>query len=69
MKFKIDENLPVEVASLLQKEGNEAKTVLQQQLSGAPDTYIAKIFLEEPFVGRLWIFEESRIRIRGKEDT
>jgi predicted nuclease of predicted toxin-antitoxin system len=119
MKFKIDENLPVKVAILLQKEGHEAKTVQQQQLSGAPDTDIAKVcqqekrvlltldtdfgdirayppedffglivlrlerqdkqhvsavlsritnlFLEEPLEGHLWIVEENRVRIRGKD--
>jgi predicted nuclease of predicted toxin-antitoxin system len=47
MEFKIDENLPVDVTGVLQKEGHEAKTVEQQHLSGAPDTDIAKVCQQE----------------------
>lgn len=37
MKFKIDENLPVDLASLLRDEGHDAATVSDQQLAGAAD--------------------------------
>lgn len=37
MKFKIDENLPVEVAVLLQEASHDAVTVVAEQLSGASD--------------------------------
>jgi predicted nuclease of predicted toxin-antitoxin system len=47
MKFKIDENLPVEVAHLLQESGYDAVTVLAQQLGGKPDHNIAQICQQE----------------------
>ena len=37
MKFKIDENLPVEAAVLLNEAGHDALTVRQQDLNGADD--------------------------------
>lgn len=37
MKFKIDENLPGEVAEMLRMAGHEASTVADQQLVGAAD--------------------------------
>lgn len=41
MRFKIDENLPVEVADLLRAAGHEALTVFDQNLSGRPDSNVA----------------------------
>lgn len=43
MKFKIDENLPVEVAELLNKRGYEAKTIIEQHLSGEDDPEITSV--------------------------
>ena len=40
MKFKIDENLPAEVAEQLRELGHEASTVVQEVLTGAPDSAI-----------------------------
>ena len=40
MKFKIDENLPAEVAEQLRALGHEASTVVQEGLTGAPDSAI-----------------------------
>ena len=37
MKFKVDENLPSEYASILSDAGFEADTVVDQRLSGAND--------------------------------
>lgn len=37
MRFKIDENLPVELAARLQAAGYEVDTVLQEGLSGQSD--------------------------------
>lgn len=37
MKFKIDENLPGELASDLRGLGHDAETVFDEQLSGAKD--------------------------------
>ena len=47
MQFKVDENLPVEVASLLQKRGHDAKTVHQEGLGGGKDEVIAGVCLNE----------------------
>lgn len=47
MKFKIDENLPVEFADLLQESGYDAMTVNQQQLSGEKDPVILDICQQE----------------------
>jgi predicted nuclease of predicted toxin-antitoxin system len=47
MKFKIDENLPVEVVELLKDNGHDAMGVFEQSLSGAPDTRIAEICQKE----------------------
>ncbi|MCI0401630.1 MAG: DUF5615 family PIN-like protein [Gammaproteobacteria bacterium] len=41
MKFKIDENLPVEIAALLQEAGYDATTILDQELGGSADPRIA----------------------------
>ena len=47
MKFKIDENLPVEVSDLLVGAGYDAVTVWDQQLHGATDAEIATVCQEE----------------------
>jgi predicted nuclease of predicted toxin-antitoxin system len=47
MKFKIDENLPIEVAEILNQKGYEAKTVIDQNLSGEDDPEIASVFQTE----------------------
>jgi predicted nuclease of predicted toxin-antitoxin system len=41
VKFKIDENLPVEAARVLRDAGFDAETVREEQLSGADDQVIA----------------------------
>jgi predicted nuclease of predicted toxin-antitoxin system len=120
MQFKIDENLPIEIAELLINAGHNAKTVNEQQLQGVKDPvlidvckrenrvlvtldtdfsdirayppqefsgiivlrvgsqakqHITKVFQNiisltqrEPLNQHLWIVEETRIRIRGKDD-
>jgi predicted nuclease of predicted toxin-antitoxin system len=40
MRFKIDENLPVEVAVLLQEAGHSAETVYSEGLQGASDAFL-----------------------------
>jgi predicted nuclease of predicted toxin-antitoxin system len=47
MRFKVDENLPAEVAELLQRAGFEAHTVVEQAHRGAADTTIASICQQE----------------------
>ena len=118
MQFKIDENLPVEIAELLIHAGHDAVTVVSQKLRGKPDPAIVEVcvrerrvlvtldldfadiraypprqypgFLvlrvrrqdkkhlirvfqrilpmleQEPVEGRLWIIEETQVRIRGE---
>lgn len=43
MQFKIDENLPVEIAELLINAGHDAKTVNEQQLQGIRDPLLINI--------------------------
>lgn len=47
MKFKVDENLPVEVVKLLEDNGHNAVTVLEQNLGGEPDSRIAEVCQKE----------------------
>jgi predicted nuclease of predicted toxin-antitoxin system len=47
MRFKIDENLPIEVAELLRAAGHDALTVLDQQLGGRPDRTIGDTIRDE----------------------
>ncbi len=47
MAFKVDENLPVEVADLLRQVGYDAVTVFEQHLEGSPDSDIASVCQEE----------------------
>jgi predicted nuclease of predicted toxin-antitoxin system len=47
MKFKVDENLPVEIAMALVAKGYEASTVLEQKLGGEHDQNIAAICRRE----------------------
>lgn len=118
MKFKVDENLPIDVAQLLQDAGYDAATIVDEAMSSAPDltvidlcckegrilitldldfadiqSYppedhfgiivlrvhrqdkphvmnvfrkIVHLFSEEQVVQRLWIVEESQVRIHGE---
>ncbi|MCK8600503.1 DUF5615 family PIN-like protein [Desulfoferrobacter suflitae] len=47
MRFKVDENLPVEVADLFRQGGFETSTVLEERLGGSPDTKILSICQSE----------------------
>jgi predicted nuclease of predicted toxin-antitoxin system len=47
MKFKVDENLPVEVADLLRAAGHDADTVLDEGLGGAADPALATLVRRE----------------------
>ena len=47
MNFKVDENLPVEVADLLRGAGHDAATVLEQNLGGAADNQLAIVCHQE----------------------
>ena len=41
MQFKVDENLPAEIASLLRQAGHGAATVVEEQLTGSKDPDLA----------------------------
>jgi len=43
MKFKIDENLPGEIAEMLRQQGYEASTILEQNLGGQNDRKVAMV--------------------------
>src|SRR5262245_49089831 len=47
MRFKVDENLPMEVAQVLRAAGHEAATVLDQHFGGSADSLIASICQQE----------------------
>jgi len=47
MKFKVDENMPAEVAEMLANAGHHALTVPEQQLGGRPDPDLAAICQQE----------------------
>ncbi|HSK80579.1 MAG TPA: DUF5615 family PIN-like protein [Thermoanaerobaculia bacterium] len=47
MKFKADENLPIEVADLLRQAGHDASTVVEQRMGGEPDPSLAAVCKEE----------------------
>ena len=47
MKFKIDENLPVEIAALLRDAGYEATSIVDQGLGGSADPDIAAVCRHE----------------------
>jgi predicted nuclease of predicted toxin-antitoxin system len=47
MQFKIDENLPVEAATLLGQAGHEALTIHDQQMVGQPDPQVASVCQSE----------------------
>lgn len=47
MKFKIDENMPIEVAVSLRNAGYDSVTVIEQNLSGTSDANLAAICRKE----------------------
>lgn len=50
MRFKIDENLPVEAAEALRRAGHDAATVSQQGLAGESDAQVASVCQGEEHV-------------------
>jgi predicted nuclease of predicted toxin-antitoxin system len=47
LKFKVDENLPIEAAELLAHAGHDAVTVGEQRMMGQPDTKVAAVCRQE----------------------
>jgi hypothetical protein len=52
LTFKVDENLPADVARILREAGYDAVTIGAQHLSGTPDARLADVVLDE---GRAWL--------------
>lgn len=47
MRFKLDENLPTELADFLNLAGNDAETVIDEGLVGESNEKIAKVCIDE----------------------
>lgn len=47
MQFKVDENLPVDVAKSLRQAGYDAVTVLEEHVGGSRDPKLALVCQEE----------------------
>ena len=47
MRFKLDENLPAEMADLFNRAGHDAVTVLDQQMGGVSDPDLATVCVQE----------------------
>jgi predicted nuclease of predicted toxin-antitoxin system len=47
VKFKLDENLPVEAADMLRSDGHDAQTVHDEHLHGVDDANIAAVCIAE----------------------
>ncbi len=47
MRFKTDENLPLDVAELLNQHEHDAESVWQEKLSGTPDENLASVCQKE----------------------
>ena len=43
MRFKVDENSPIDIAELLRGNGHDAMTIFDQQMVGEPDPKVASI--------------------------
>lgn len=68
MKFKVDENLPIEVVQFLRGHDHDAMSVGEQRLDGHPDKEIARVCCSE---GRALItldLDFSDIRAYPPED-
>ena len=47
MRFKVDENLPVEIADVLRQQHYDAMTILEQQMAGQRDEIVAQVCQQE----------------------
>ena len=47
MRFKVDENLPVEIAARLREGGHHAATVKEQDMIGHIDSHLAEVCQQE----------------------
>lgn len=60
MKFKLDENMPIEVADPIRDAGHEVLTVPDQGMTGSSDSPLLGTALS----GRLLVLSERGIRVR-----
>lgn len=47
MKFKLDENLPIDVAERMRQEGYDTATAIEQNLSGKSDSEVSSLCQRE----------------------
>ena len=47
MRFKLDENLPIQLKGLFTESGHDTVTVLDEAMGGATDTDVASVWLAE----------------------
>jgi predicted nuclease of predicted toxin-antitoxin system len=47
VRFKVDQNLPVEIADALRFVGHDAETVYEENLAGTPDPHLATVIQRE----------------------
>lgn len=47
MRFKVDENLPIEAAEILRSAGHDASTIIEQNLGGEADSDIILVCQQE----------------------
>ncbi len=57
MQFKVDENLPIEVADALHQASHDALTIHDQQMVGEPDPRVAAVCQaeERALLRLIWI--------------
>jgi predicted nuclease of predicted toxin-antitoxin system len=67
-RFKIDENLPKEVASLLEAYGYDALIMHEQSHAGTPDSELAKVCRSEERVIVTLDLDFSNVRIYPPEE-
>ncbi len=68
MKFKVDENLPVELTGELRGAGHEAVTVAEQQLVGSSDLDLSEVCRSEDRVLVTLDLDFADIRTYPPED-
>jgi predicted nuclease of predicted toxin-antitoxin system len=68
MRFKIDENLPIEAAPLLEAAGHEAATIHDQQMVGQPDPNVASVCRSETRASVTLDLDFSDIRTYPPDD-
>jgi hypothetical protein len=67
LKFKVDENLPTEYASVLRGAGFEADTVSDEKLSGASDSVLSERCCEEDRVLMTLDFDFANVQASAVE--